>query len=412
MIQKLRGVNQFMLENSIFLLVGTFVALIWANLDNESYKHLLHFSLLNNYLVGEIHGDHRVITIHYLVNDILMAIFFAIAAKEIRESRLKGGALEDVKKAGTLLFATVGGTIGPALIYVAGAVLIAQWKMLADGWAVPCATDIAFSLMVARMIFGPKHPAIPVVLFIGVVDDGLIMAILAVFFPAQEVQPLWMLLSVGAVGLSLTFWKVFRLHNFWWYILIPGTMSWFGFALTGVHPALGLLPIIFAMPHAQSDLGMFAEEELGRHDTLNEFEHWWKNPVELILGVFGLMNAGVVLNAVGDASFLVMASLLVGKPIFIFGFGMFAAAVLKLGLPDGVTKKDMIVVGCAAAIGFTVSLFMASVAFPAGMVQDAAKMGALFSFFAAPMTFIVAKLLKAGRFADSPPMQQKRALAS
>lgn len=403
MVQKLRELNQFMLANSIFLLVGTVCALIWANLDNESYKHMLHLPILNNHLVGEIHGDHRVITSHYFLNDILMALFFAIAAKEIREAFLKGGALEDIRKAGTLLFATVGGTVGPALIYVGGAILIAQWKMISDGWAVPCATDIAFSLMVARIIFGPKHPAIPVVLFIGVVDDGLIMAILAICFPAEEIQPLWMLLPVIAVGLSLTFWKVFRLHSFWWYILIPGTISWFGFALTGVHPSLGLLPVIFAMPHAQSDLGMFAEEEMNRHDTLNEFEHWWKNPVELILGLFGLMNAGVVLNAIGDTSYLVMTSLLVGKPLFIFGFGMFAAVVLKLGLPDGVTKKEMIVVGCAAAIGFTVALFMATVAFPAGNIQDAAKMGALLSFLAAPMTFIAAKLLKVGRFSDSPP---------
>ncbi|HIN86148.1 MAG TPA: sodium:proton antiporter, partial [Myxococcales bacterium] len=146
-------------------------------------------------------------------------------------------------------------------------------------------------------------------------------------------------------------------------------------------------------PHAAEDAGLFNWKELDKHDTLNEFEHWWKNPVELVLGAFGLLNAGVVFSAVGDATWLVLIGLLVGKPLGIWICAMFAAKTLKFGLPEGMNGKDVWVLGCAAGIGFTVALFVAGVAFPGGPIQDAAKMGALASFSAAIITFIFAAVL-------------------
>ncbi len=181
--------------------------------------------------------------------------------------------------------------------------------------------------------------------------------------------------------------------SFWPYLLGPGVVSWVGFALSGLHPALGLLPIIPTLPHSHSDLGLFNWKELNRLDTLNQFGRWWKNPVELILGLFGLLNAGVVVSAMGDATWLVLAGLLLGKPLGIWLCGMFAARTLNFGFPEGMNSKDLFVVGCAAGIGFTVALFVTTVAFPPGGIQDAAKMGALGSFGAAVVTIIVAKLI-------------------
>ena len=89
--------------------------------------------------------------------------------------------------------------------------------------------------------------------------------------------------------------------------MIPGVMCWLSFQWTGIHAALGLVPIIPFIPHAHTDLGIFAKKELQRHDTLNEFEHWWKNPVELILGLFGLVNAGVIFSSAGTGTVLVLA---------------------------------------------------------------------------------------------------------
>ena len=122
-----------------------------------------------------------------------------------------------------------------------------------------------------------------------------------------------------------------RLQSFWWYLLIPGTLSWLSFYWTGIHAALGLVPIIPCLPHAHSDLGIFAREELQRHDTLSEFEHWWKRPVEIILGLFGLVNAGVVFGNVGVPTVLVLVGLLVGKPLGITLFTWIAAQVLQTG---------------------------------------------------------------------------------
>ena len=123
-------------------------------------------------------------------------------------------------------------------------------------------------------------------------------------------------------------------------------------------------------------------------------EHALKHPVEVVLFFFGLLNAGVEFSAIGDATWLVLAGLIVGKPIGIFLFGWLAAVPLKLGMPEGLRLVDLIVIGFVAAIGFTVSLFVATVAFDAGPVQDAAKMGALFSFAAAILSIIVGKITK------------------
>ena len=99
-------------------------------------------------------------------------------------------------------------------------------------------------------------------------------------------------------------------------------------------------------------------------------------------------------EAIGDATWLVLLGLIVGKPIGIYIFGWLAAVPLRLGMPEGMRLVDLIVIGFVAAIGFTVSLFVASVAFEAGPVQDAAKMGALFSFGAAVLSIIAGKMFR------------------
>jgi len=392
----------FLFENSLFLIFGAFAALIWANLGKESYHHLVHMKLFDDAIVGTLQADGtRVFDLHYLVNDVLMALFFAIAGKEVWEATLPGGPLSNPKKAAVPLVAAVGGMVGPALIYLWGASLIGQFDTLSNGWAVPTATDIAFSYMVARIIFGAGHPAIPFLLLLAIADDAMGLLILAVFYPQGDVQILWMLLPVLAIGIGFLFQRQ-GLHSFWWYLLIPGIISWVGFAKSGLHPALGLLPIIPTMPHAHADKGLFNWEELNRSDTLNHFEHWWKNPVELILMMFGLLNAGVVFSAIGAPTYLILIGLLVGKPVGIWLSAVAIAKGLKFGFPEGLDSKNLVVIGFTAGIGFTVALFVATVAFPTGDIQDAAKMGALGSFAAALLTWLVAKLLGVQKMEDLP----------
>ena len=385
----MRRTINFLLENSLFLIMGSVAGLVWANLDQSSYHGFIEKSLGSSSVIGH-HGH---ITLHYLVNDIMMAFFFAIAGKEVWEATFPGGPLNSPKKATTPLVATVGGMLGPIAVYFLLATLSGDLSELGNGWAIPCATDIAFSYLVARIVFGPGHPAIPFLLLLAIADDALGLIILAVFYPQGEVQPLWLLLSVAAVAVGFGLRRA-RIYSFWPYLGIVGTMSWFGFSQAGLHPALGLLPIIPTMPHAHVDTGLFDWRKIEKNDTLTAFEHWWKSPVEIILGLFGLCNAGVVFSSMGSATWIVLAALLIGKPLGIWGCGYVAGVKMKFGFPPGMNSKDLFVVGCAAGIGFTVALFTSTVAFKPGGIQDAAKMGALFSFSAAIITIIVGRIMK------------------
>lgn len=396
-----RKIISFLFENSLFLIFGAAAGLAWANLDYAGYDALVHLKLLVNNHIGTLKDGVRVIDLHYLVNDFLMALFFAIAGKEVWEATLPGGPLNNPKRAAVPLISAVGGMAGPALLYLWGAHLIGRFAELNNGWAIPCATDIAFSYMIARLVFGAGHPAIPFLLLLAIADDAMGLIILAVFYPQEEVRLVWMLLPVLAIGIGLLFRRL-RLQSFWWYLAIPGIISWVGFAKSGLHPALGLLPIIPTMPHAHVDKGLFDWDDLNAHDTLNQFEHWWKNPVELILMLFGLLNAGVVFSAIGDTTYLVLIGLLVGKPIGIWLSGMMTAKVFGFGLPEGINSRTLVVIGFAAGIGFTVALFIATVAFPKGDIQDAAKMGALLSFLAAILTIIAGKVLRIKKIDGSP----------
>ena len=421
----------FLFENSLFLVGGALAALIWANVDPNSYDAFVNFELWGG--GGEHHSTdtgldpgaaagagadaanpignadavksagHHGYTVHFLVNDILMALFFAIAASEVWEALLPGGALSNPKKAATPLIATVGGILGPAGVYLLGVAWLDR-PDLTQGWAIPCATDIAFSYLIARFIFGPGHPAIAFLLLVAIADDAAGLIILAVAYPSGDLNLWWMLLCAAAMAIGFGFRKL-KLHSFWWYLLIPGTLSWIAFYKAGIHPALGLVPVIITKPHAHTDLGIFAREELDRDDTLNQFVKAMSDPVEIILGLFGLVNAGVAFTSVGPATWLVLGGLLIGKPLGIFLFTWFSEKVLKLEMPKGMDYKDVFTLGVIAAIGFTVALFVSTAAFkpddlnlPAARNLPAAKMGALASFVAAALAIVVAKILQVKRY--------------
>ncbi|MGB7317067.1 MAG: Na+/H+ antiporter NhaA [Planktotalea sp.] len=403
----------FLANYSLLLIIGALIALGWANTNPESYHHFVEYVIWDHAPIGHLHDGHRTLTLHYLVNDLLMALFFAIAAKEVWEAViLKNGSLRG-KKAATPLFATAGGMFGPIAVYLGLAAFMGSdtYNAVANGWAIPTATDIAFSYLVGRIVFGAGHPAVRFLLLLAIADDAAGLIILAIFYPSGELAPEWLLMSLGAaIAVFILFnWlprymdrgNEARPNSTWVRnklsflpYLIAGCVSWYGFMRSGIHPALGLLFIVPTIPHADRAFGIFSEAEQYLTDLLNTIEHWLKHPVEIILFFFGLLNAGVEFSSMGDATWLVLAGLLIGKPVGILLFGWIAARPLGLGLPQGMRIIDLVVIGCVAAIGFTVSLFVASVAFDAGPVQDAAKMGALFSFAAALISIIAGKLTR------------------
>lgn len=400
---------------SLLLIGGAFLALIWANTHPESYRAVVDYPLIEHFFMGHPHAEGgattRTLTFHFLVNDVLMAFFFAIAAKEVWEAViLESGSLRG-SRALTPLIATAGGMAGPVVVYLSLAALLGVFGEVSRGWAIPTATDIAFSYLIGRMVFGAGHPAIRFLLLLAIADDAGGLIILAVFYPTAELAPAWLLLSLGAAVavFVLANWLPRRLdrgnqlrpsstwvrkHLSFWPYLIAGCLSWFAFQEAGIHPALGLLPIVPTIPHADRAFGIFSEAEVHLTDLLNWIEHHLKYPVQIVLFFFGLLNAGVEFSAIGEATWLVFLGLVIGKPVGIFLFGWFAANILRLGLPDGMDTRDLVVVGCVAAIGFTVALFVASVAFPAGAVQDAAKMGALFSFGASAISLAAGLALR------------------
>jgi NhaA family Na+:H+ antiporter len=365
------------IDNSGLLVVGTLLALLWANLAHDGYEQIAS-------------------ALRFTVNDIGMAFFFALAAKEIVEATSPGGPLHSLRRAGLPLIAAIGGMIGPALLYLS-IVTALDRPDLARGWAIPCVTDIAFSYLAARLIFGPVHPAIPFLLLLAIADDALGLLIIAVFYPTTAIRLADFTILLGA-AMAVAWWLRQRhTSSFWPYIAGAGVISWLAFYRGGLHPALALVPVVPFLPRAQQDAGLFVESA-SDHDTLSEFEHRWKFPVQIILFFFAFVNAGVALGSVGAGTWAVLAAIVVGKPIGILASTALGVAT-GLQKPVGVTWRDLTILGMIAGIGFTVALFFATASFPPGDLLDQTKMGALLSISAAALAGLAALLLRAGRWA-------------
>jgi NhaA family Na+:H+ antiporter len=367
-------------EQSLLLPAGAVTALIWANVAHASYERFAH-------------------ALHFIVNDVGMVFFFALAAKEVVEATAPGGALSSVRRAAMPVLAALGGMIAPAGIYLAVVTLAGQ-PALARGWAIPCATDIAFSYLTAQFVLGGRHPGIPFLLLLAIADDAFGLVILAAFYPTGELRPReFVVLFVAAM--LVAYWLRRRaVLSFWPYVIGAGLLSWVALLRGGLHPALALVPIVPFLPHAARDPGLFVGAPASAHDTLSELEHWWKKPVEGILFAFGLVNAGVPFASAGIGTWAVLIGVLAGKPLGIVGFTLLGR-IGGLRLPLGLGWRELVVVGCAAAIGFTVALFFATAAFPTGPLLDQTKTGALLTAVGALLTAIVAIILRVGRFAPS-----------
>jgi len=367
----------FIVSNSLLLPAGALLALAWANLDGNSYDAFAHAA-------------------HFLVNDVGMTLFFALAAKEIVEATAPGGSLYPPAKAATPVMAAVGGMAAPALCYVALVVATGNAE-LTRGWAIPTATDIAFSFLVARWLFGQKHAAVPFLLLLAIADDALGLVVLAAFYPAGAVRPITFAAYVATALMLCWALRRARVKSPWPYLLCAGAFSWTGFYRGGLHPALALIPVIAFVPHSARDAGLFEPGNASDRDPLERFEHVVRVPTEIVLFLFGLVNAGVRFDHVGVGTWIVLGSLLIGKPV-----GIYLAAVLMRAsgkaAPTALSDRDVLTLGCTAGIGFTVALFFCTAAFPEGDLLEQTKMGALLSFAAAPMAIMAAALLRVGRF--------------
>ncbi len=368
-------------EFSIPLISGVIVSLFWANLDPGGYRHFIYAPLIGP------------LSFHFIANELFMVFFFAIAAVEITMSCLPGGDLSPPRKAINPLLATLGGVLGPVLVYFALNHFIGSAAFI-NGWGIPTATDIALAWLVARLVFGRNHPVIAFLLLLAIADDAIGLAIIAIFYPdpALPTEPVWLLLT--ALGMAAAYLlRRYNRRSYWPYILIGGVPSWIGLHEAHLHPALALVFIVPFLPHPMKEDKHLFEEDPADSSTLARFEHEWKIIVDFGLFMFGLANAGVRFSGIGTATWLVFFSLLVGKTCGIF-FMAYAGEKLGYPLPNAMKHKDLIVAGIIAGIGFTVALFVAGEAFSDPGIQGAAKMGAILSVLAGVIAVILARMLK------------------
>ncbi len=424
------NVTRVLEEYSFPLISGVLASLVFANIDSHAYEDMVHFNIFG--AGASLFG--REVTLHYLVNEIFMVFFFGLAAKEITTSILPGGALNPPGKAVNPLLGTLGGILGPVGVYFVLTFAFYgggdDFSDVARGWAIPTATDIALAWLVARMVFGPLHPAVNFLLLLAVADDAIGLLIIGVFYtdPQHPVEPVWLLLTLGGMAVS---YGLRRLGVGRWlpYVLIGGVMSWIGMTKSGIEPALALIVIVPFLPSghpspsdrqlppsqrlSESQTRPAAQEEspgawqaveaaisgLGRNSPLAQFEHRLKGIVDYGLFFFGLFNAGVAFTSVSPVTFVVLLSLIVGKT---GGITLFSWVGSKMGfpLPTGMALKHLFVAGVIAGLGLTVALFVAAKAFEGEVFLEPAKMGAVLSPIAVALAFGAGILL---RVKEPPP---------
>jgi NhaA family Na+:H+ antiporter len=365
-------------EFSIPLLAGVVVAIVWANLDPAGYS-----TFNTTPLIGGL-------SFHFISNELFMVFFFGIAAVEITQSCLPGGDLNPISKAINPLLGTMGGVIGPIVVYLILNATIGSPE-LRNGWGIPTATDIALAWLAGRIVFGAAHPAVSYLLLLAVADDAIGLAIIAIFYPnpTMPVEPLWLLLTLVGVAVAYLM-RSFKLRSYWPYLLVGGTLSWTGLHHAHLHPALALIFIIPFLPHSGKEHKHLFEENPQDRTTLSRFEHEWKVFVDFGLFMFSLSNAGVEFSSIGTVTWMVLFSLIVGKTFGIFSFGWLAAR-LGFVLPQGMKPRDLLTAGLIAGTGFTVALFVAGEAFTDPVIRAAAKMGAMFSLVAFLLGLILGK---------------------
>jgi NhaA family Na+:H+ antiporter len=369
------GLFHFTIEHFLLLPIGGFIALLWANLGPESYFTFSHNA-------------------SFVVNEVGMAVFFALITQQIVEEVMPGGALHTWRRWTVPAVAAAGGTLGAAAVYMAYVGLKYE-LVLSPGWPAAAAIDIAFGYFIVKAIFG-RHAAIPFLLLAAIVADALGMLAIAGRQAFVEVRPGGAALMAIAVGLAFMF-RQLRVRTFWPYLAICGPMSWWALHLDGFHPALALVPIVPFLPHVARSLDGFAETPDRRHDSVRHFEHLSQYPVQAVLFLFGLVNAGVLLSGYGTGTWALLWAAVIGKPLGILAATGLAVA-LGLHLPVRLHWRDLVVVALATSGGFTFGLFFATAVFPVGPVLAELKIGAVATGIGVPLAFAAAWLLHVGRF--------------
>jgi len=351
-------------QSAGFLIIGaTVVSLIVANLPfHEAVSEFWHIKAglsFNNFKFE--------LSLHDWVNDGLMAIFFFLVGLEIKRE-IVAGELASFKQASLPVAAALGGMLVPACIY---ALFNFNNPETAHGWGIPMATDIAFALAVL-MFAGDKVPfALKILLTsLAVVDDLGAIIVIAIFY-VQDLQ-LNYLLAAGGISLWMFLMNYAGVKRFVWYLL-PGIALWYVIFESGIHATIAGVILAMMIPF---------DSDGKEKSTLEKVEHELHVPVNfLILPLFALSNTLItftpaMLHGLGSSmSIGIFLGLLIGKPI---GITLFVWLAIKSGLStlkgSSATIGQILSVSVLGGIGFTMSIFVAMLAFDDPEMISAAKL--------------------------------------
>ena len=349
---------------------------MWANVAGDSYHSV--WETQTSLGPGWLHLD---LTLGDWAADGLLAIFFFIAGMELKRE-MTVGELADRRAATLPVFAAVGGMVVPALVVLA----VSRGAATEGGaWAIPVATDIAFALGVLALAGAALPSGVRVILLsVAVVDDLLAITLIAVLF-TSDLSLLWL---AGGLALGGMYWLAFRIGaDRAWLLWTLALATWICIHASGIHATvagilLGLLTPV--RPRAGED-----------HSASERLEHRL-HPISagFAVPVFALAATGITLAAAGDAvsdriAVGVFAGLLIGKVIGIYGAARVAVRFGFGTLPDDVTWADMFPVAVLGAIGYTVSLLIARLAFSDAAAVERSAAGVLAASVVASLVALV-----------------------
>jgi NhaA family Na+:H+ antiporter len=387
--RRLGALAEFLHEEAVgglVLLAATAGALLWANAAGHGYETFWHEHVAIG--IGDAELD---LDLRHWVNDGLMAVFFFVVGLEIKRE-LAVGELRDPRAAALPVVAAIGGVALPALIFVA----ITGGTPDARGWAMPAATDIAFAVGILALL-GSRVPAGAklFLLTIAIVDDLLAILIIAIFY-ADAIALGWLALALGAFALTAIMQRV-GVTRIWPYVPV-GVVAWVAVHESGVHATIAGVLLGVMTP-----AGLVA----GR-DVLGRLEHGL-HPVSAfaIVPLFALANAGVDLGGglLGSAAgsrlaWAVAVGLVVGKTLGIAGSTFLAVRAGWGALPAGVRGAQVWGLAMLGGIGFTVSLFIAQLAYEDEARVALAKVGVLAGSAVSALLGVTALALAGRRAVD------------
>jgi NhaA family Na+:H+ antiporter len=352
--------------SGLVLLIAAIIALV---ISNSNFSEL-YFGTLEQYLFIGINNFGLKLSVHHWINDLLMAIFFFFVTLEIKREFIQG-ELSNLKKALLPIIGAVGGMVIPALFYVA---INFENPETLNGWAIPSATDIAFSLGILSLL-GSRVP-ISLKIFLtalAIIDDLGAILIIAFFYSGDLSISYLSLILISYIFLLIL--NKYRVKKFIPYFII-GAFMWYFTYKSGIHATIAGVLLASTIPHRVKDKD---------YSLLIKLEHAISPYVAfIIMPIFAFANAGVSLEGLSLSSLLlpvplgILLGLFIGKQV---GVMIFSFVAVKLGvaqMPDNANWLTIYGVSVLTGIGFTMSLFVGNLAFAENIQYiDGVKIGVL-----------------------------------